>query len=149
MFEKTIKKTVDKTIFASLWFADYIYVILFYLITAFIFAVIIDGYILGPYNDAYEKTKPTWRLFLEVSIQFAVQGFISIFINIVLHKIGSPINGVAKYDIHAPFSELLRNPAIVSIILFAMSETLIGRIKILFKRLKANAQQLSKPQTFN
>ena len=132
----------SKYILPAIWFIDYAWVISLYLLLAFFAAVMIDVYFMAPYNDEREHQKTTWLIFIQVMIQLAIQGLIAITISIIVHKIPSPVQGLLKYDVHTSFGELLRNPAIVSVILFAMSETLVGRVKLLFARFRGTAKSL-------
>jgi len=113
---------------------DYVYVILIYVSIAFWLAVLIDGYLLPPFDAEKEKKKSTIILYIQVMLQLALQGFISIVIASLLHNIPSPMQNIEGYG--EKFSEwaIIRNGAIINIILFTLSKTLQGRLHILFNR---------------
>ena len=124
---------------------DYAWVITIYSVSAFILAVIIDGHILKPFNLEKTKKESTIVLSLEVILQIAVQGFIAIFLHGLLEDIPSPVDGLFGYSSKSGLGNLLRNPAIISVILFALSKSLQGRLMVLYSRFDKNtAAELEK-----
>jgi hypothetical protein len=121
---------------------DYFWVITIYISATFILATIIDGHIL-PYFDKTEVMKESsLSLVIQVLLQFALQGFIAIFLCIILQKIPSPVNRIAKYESNSSIGLLLRNPTIVYVILFALSKSLRGKLFILYSRFNKNAKDI-------
>jgi len=118
---------------------DYAYVIIIYVSIAFWLAVLIDGYLLPPFDAEKEKKKSTIILYIEVMLQLALQGFISIVIASVLHNIPSPMQNIEGYGEKFPEWDIIRNGAIINIILITLSKTLQGRMQILFSRFDKNA----------
>lgn len=117
---------------------DYIWVITIYVTISFILAVIIDGHILNKYDSEKTKKTSSIKLAIEIILQLALQGFIAIFLHSLLQKIPSPVQGIANYNSNEALGNLLRNPAIISVILFALSKSLQGRLMILFSRFDKN-----------
>ena len=120
-------------------FLDYLWVIILYISTTFFLATTIDGRILPPLNVENTKELKSIILFIYVIIQFTVQGFIVIIIFILLQKLPSPVNGILGYNHHSAIGLLIRNPAIISVMLFALSKSLQGRLTILYSRFNQNA----------
>lgn len=119
--------------------ADYIWVISLYATLSFWLVVIIDGHILPAYVPEREQAKPTLLLFVQFLLQVALQGFIAILLHSALQMVPSPLTGIGGYDPHGPEGTILRNPAIISVILFSLSKSLQGRLQILFSRFDRNA----------
>lgn len=117
---------------------DYIWVIIIYFLATFWLAVLIDGYILPEFVLEYEESKSSLLLFVEVFIQFAVQGFIALMLHSLLSFIPSPFNGINGYNINNSLGVFLRNPAIISTMLLFLSNTLRRRMLILFSRYDIN-----------
>jgi hypothetical protein len=118
---------------------DYIWVITIYVTFAFCYMLIVDAYILPPLNMEKELKTPTYLLAIEVLMHLALQGFVAIIINLFLQTIPSPFNGVFGYNDNNTLAVILRNPAIVSVIIFALSRTLQARLFILYSRYNTNA----------
>jgi hypothetical protein len=117
---------------------DYLWVIIIYISSAFILAAIIDGYILPIFDKekvSYESSP--WLVF-QILLQFAIQGFIAILLSILLQKAPSPVHGIFGYESQSSMGLLLRNPAIIYIILFALSKSLQAKLFILFGRVSPN-----------
>jgi len=123
-------------------FLDYLYVITIYATSAFFFSVLIDGYIVPEFNLQVAIKKRNIALALEILLQLAVQGFIAIFLYALLQKINSPFDGWYGYTSDTPLGLTVRNPSIISVILFYLSLSLHNKLKILFNRFS------NKPQTY-
>jgi hypothetical protein len=117
---------------------DYVWVILIYATIAFWLAVLIDGYILPKYDQASTDATPSWLLFIELVLQLGLQGFIAVFIHTLLNKLPSPAQGLRGYSRSSPEWVVIRNPAVISVILFALSNSMRGRLMTLFKRFDRN-----------
>jgi hypothetical protein len=141
----SIKKPKINLNNALISLVDYTWVIIMYSVSAFILAVIIDGYILKPFDLEKTKKESTLILSLQVILQIAVQGFIAIFLHGLLEDIPSPVDGIFGYNSKSDLGNLLRNPAIISVILFALSKSLQGRLMVLYSRFDKNtAAELEK-----
>lgn len=123
---------------------DYIWVITIYATVAFILAVIIDGHILKQFDLEATKKVSTPKLAIQVIVQIAIQGFIAIILHGLLELLSSPIDGVYGYNSKGGVGNLLRSPAIISVILFALSRSLQGRLLVLFSRFDKNALEALK-----
>jgi hypothetical protein len=117
---------------------DYIWVIAIYFFVAFWIEVFIDGYLLPPFILENEQKKPSWLLFIEVFLQIALQGFIVFILHALLQFIPSPVNGIMNYNIHSTIGKFLRNPAIITTMLFLLSNVLRKRMLLLFARYNKN-----------
>ena len=118
---------------------DYILVITIYVSAAFWLAILIDGHILPKYDEEKARKTKSYILYFEILLQLAVQGFLAIFIAFLLCKIPSPFNGIAGYNSNSPDGSLLRNPAIITVILLSLSISLQGRLRVLFSRFDKNS----------
>jgi len=123
-----------------MWIAllDYIFIIPFYVTFAFLFALLIDGYLLTPFQKEKEEKKSTGRLVIELWLQFALQGFFAILLCQTLLLIPSPFENILNYSVHTKIGTLVHSPIIINIILFSLSNTLKGRLNILFSRYHPN-----------
>ena len=122
-----------------IYILDYIWVITIYGTTAFFLAVLIDGYLLPPYDAEHVKKTPTWELYLEVILQIALQGFLVVVIITVLQNIPSPVEGLYGYNKTSLEALIIRSPAILTVLLFTLSRSMQGRLIILFSRFNNNA----------
>lgn len=120
---------------------DYTWVILLYGTCAFFLAVLIDGHLLPAYDTARTAETPTLLLFAEVFTQIAWQGAVVILITSLLQTVPSPVQGLWGYDSHTAIGGVLRNPAILTVILFGLSISLQDRLAQLFSRFDKNKRQ--------
>jgi hypothetical protein len=120
---------------------DYAWVITIYLSLSFCLAVLIDGYLLPPFDPKTEAEDSSAYLWLKISAQLAMQGFIAIFLAALVQKIPSPVAGVFDYDPRSLLGVLVRNPAIISVMLFALSSSLRARLMFLFSRFNNNVSR--------
>ena len=102
-------------------FLDYLYVITIYATCAFFCSVLIDGYIIPEFNVQIAVNRSDIYLAVQILLQLAVQGFIAIFLYALLQKISSPFDGMYGYTSDTPLGLTVRNPAIISVILFFLS----------------------------
>ena len=121
-------------------FIDYVWVITLYVTFSFCFAVVIDGYILPPFNYEHESNYSSMYLFTMILLQLAGQGFIVILISSLLQKLPSPVT-IFGYETRSSLGSLVRNPAIMAIILFTLSASLRERLLYLFSRFNKNSIQ--------
>lgn len=126
--------TILNTKMMPLYLIDYVWVIVLYFSAAFWLAVLIDGYLLPKYNKEHNDNKSTIRLYFEVFLQVALQGFLAIIITALLNYAPSPFNGIKGYHSNTKAGQLLRNPAVISVVLFALSHSLQQKIQLLFAR---------------
>ena len=122
-------------------FIDYLWVIIVYVVTAFALAALIDGYMLPPFDAEKASLDSSPYLAAKVIIQLALQGFIAIFLCAMLRKLPSPVNGIFDYDHASSLGAMIRGPAIISVLLFALSNTLQGNLFILYSRFDANEKK--------
>ena len=122
-----------------IYLVDFIWVITIYGSTAFFLAVLIDGYLLPPYNAEDTEKIPTWLLYIAVIGQLALQGFIAVVIITVLQNIPSPVEGIYGYGHGTSEALIIRTPALLTVLLFYLSRSLKGRIIMLFSRFDKNA----------
>ena len=135
-----INKYVDNSllhmplVFYPIGFIDFCYVIVIYICASLVLAAIINGLILPPFIEEESAKKSSVFLVGYLSMIFALQGFLTVLMCAILELIPSPINGIFGYSINSPIGIIVRNPAIVTIILFGLSKTLTGIIKIICDR---------------
>jgi hypothetical protein len=120
-------------------FIDYLWVITIYIVCSFILATIIDGNIVGKFDITVESYNSSWYLGLKVLLQLAIQGFIAFMLYGLIQKISSPVNGWFQYNSHTSLGILVRNPAIISVVLSVLSTSMRERILYLFGRFNKNA----------
>ena len=125
-------------------FLDYIFVITIYTCCAFFLSVVIDGYIVPIYNPSIASHQSSIYLASKILLQLAVQGFIAIFLYALLQKIPSPFNGLYGYTSKTPLGLSVRNPAIISVILFFFATTLHNDLYLLFSRFTGKPLQQQK-----
>ena len=123
-------------------FIDYLWVLTIYIVSSFTLSVIIDGNILAPFDKDIESKDSSFIIFMKILLQFAVQGFIAIMLCALLQKIPSPMKGLYGYDPTSPLGLLIRTPAIISILLFALAQSLRGRLLYLFSRFNNTAETI-------
>jgi hypothetical protein len=87
----------------------------------------------------YTEKQSSHVLAVEILLQLAFQGFVAIMLFAILQKIPSPFEGLAGYNSNSSLGILLRNPAIISVILFSLSKSLQGRLTVLYSRFNSNA----------
>jgi hypothetical protein len=115
-------------------FLDYLYVITIYATCAFFCSVLIDGYIVPEFNIQIAVNRSDIYLAVQILLQLAAQGFIAIFLYALLQKLSSPFDGMYGYTSDTPLGLTVRNPAIISVILFFLSISLHNKLQILFNR---------------
>lgn len=136
VFKSTLSYPLIQYPFA---FIDYLWVIIIYVVISFSLATLIDGHILPPFDIAYTEKEKTFILAIEIILQLALQGFIAIMLFAVIRNIPSPVEGLGGYNPNSSLGILLRNPAIISVILFSLSKSLQGRMAVFYSRFNKNA----------
>jgi hypothetical protein len=136
LFKSTLSYPLIQYPFA---FIDYLWVIIIYVVISFSLATLIDGYILPPFDIIYAEKERTFVLAIEIILQLAMQGFIAIMLFAFLRNLPSPVAGIAGYNPNSSLGILLRNPAIISVILFSLSKSLQGRMAVFYSRFNKNA----------
>uniref|UniRef100_A0A6C0LG96 Uncharacterized protein n=1 Tax=viral metagenome TaxID=1070528 RepID=A0A6C0LG96_9ZZZZ len=121
-------------------FFDFLWVSIIYSICSFSLAALIDGHLLPPFDYSYTEKESTLVLAIQVILQLAFQGFIAIMLLAILQKVPSPVKGIAGYNSHSSLGILLRNPALISVLLFSLSKSLQGRLAILYSRFNRNGE---------
>jgi len=116
-------------------FLDYIWVITMYVTASFSLALLIDGHLLPSYDEKKESAESSFILGSRVLLQLAIQGFIAIVLSALLQSLPSPVNNIFGYNSHTSLGLLLRNPSIISVILFSLSDSLRSRMVLLHSRL--------------
>lgn len=127
-----MNKTVKKYTFALL---DYIWVITIYVSVAVLLSSLVDGNLLPPFDPKEAETESNALLAFKVILQFALQGFFVIVITETMANIYSPFSYFNGYNPKTDIGLLIRNPTVISIILFNLSKNLQGRLSILYHRL--------------
>ena len=118
------------------FFLYYSIVMTFYVSTAFLFALMIDGYILPTFNNTQAQESNIILLASKVILQFILQG-IMVIITIELLPYILPFlfkESIWSFSPSNPLIIALRNPMILSVLFFNLSSSLRGRLQILFQR---------------
>ena len=119
-------------------FIDYIWVIFIYTILSFISVCFIESYIMPPFDKEKVKKETNFKLASKVFLQIALLGIIAIFLVLLLETLPSPVNKLFEYDQSSPLGHVIRNPAIIVVLLFYLSKTLQGNLQILFNKYDKN-----------
>jgi hypothetical protein len=117
---------------------DYLWVITIYVTSAFLTVVLIDGHLLAKFNIEETMKRNSFILAFEILVQLMWQGFVAIILSSILHNVYSPMNGIYGYTSNSMIGHLIRNPAIIYIILFSQSKALQGKIQVFFSRFDRN-----------
>lgn len=119
-------------------FLDYLWVITLYATSAFFSAVIINGHLLSKFDKEKESKDSSYLLGLKILFQLAIQGFIAILLCGLLLSIPSPVTNIWGYNPHTSLGLLLRNPAIISVLLLVLAVPLQDRLMYLYSRFNKN-----------
>jgi hypothetical protein len=115
-------------------FIDYLFIVFICITIGFTMAIIIDGYIFDKFDKEEESKQSSLYIYSKLLFQFAVQGFIVILIWSFLISVPSPFENIYNYNSKSTLGMLIRNPAIITIILFTLSISLRERLFYLFSR---------------
>lgn len=119
---------------------DYSWVIAIYVSVGFAMALLIDGYILPPFDEEAARKTSTWLLAVKVLGQLAVQGFIVILICSAM-SVPSPVSGILGYETHSSVGKIIRGAGIISSMLMELSNSLRERLTLLFNRLSPHTRE--------
>lgn len=115
-------------------FIDYLFIVFICITIGFTMAIIIDGYIFDKFDKEEESKQSSLYIYSKLLFQFAFQGFIVILIWSFLVSVPSPFENIYNYNSKSTLGMLIRNPAIITIILFTLSISLRERLFYLFSR---------------
>jgi hypothetical protein len=90
-------------------------------ILCFLFSFVVSR-TLDRVTPPLDRSKPTWRTFLEVVLQFGVIGIIAYFARLLIKKIPFGLDGVDGY-VHSQLGELRSLPLLVFIFMFFQKRT--------------------------
>jgi membrane protease YdiL (CAAX protease family) len=119
-------------------FLDYLWVITLYSTSAFFSAVILNKHLLSEFDKEKESKNSSYLLGLKIILQLALQGFIAVLLCGVLLSIPSPVTNIMGYNPHTSLGLLLRNPAIISVLLLILAKPLQERLMYLYNRFNKN-----------
>lgn len=119
---------------------DYTMIVTICVTLAFWLGILIDGYLIRPFDHAAAEKKHSLLLFAEVVGQLVLQGLIALVVTFAVRAIPSPMDGVLGYRFKSPQGTAVRTPAIVlfAIILLTVSSSLQARITYLIARFDKN-----------
>ena len=112
---------------------DYVYVSTIYIISALLIAGGINGF-MPTFNPKKAMAESTISLTISLAIVVSLQGFFACVVTTLLHMLPSPINGLFGYNTNSPIGTIVRNPAIITLLLFMMNDTVHGILPILLAR---------------
>ena len=120
---------------------DYVYVSTLYILSALLIAGPINGF-LPTFNPKTAMNDSTMKLSITLAVVVSLQGFFACVITTLLHMLPSPINGLFGYNTNSPIGAIVRNPAIITLLLFMMNDTIHGILPILLARSTQQARAL-------
>ena len=112
---------------------DYVYVSTLYILSSLLIAGSINVF-MPQFNPKQAMNDSTIKLSLTLAVIVSLQGFLACVITTLLHVLPSPINGLFGYNTHSPIGMIVRNPAIITLLLFMMNDTIRGILPILLAR---------------
>ncbi len=90
-------------------------------VACFIFAFVVSR-LVDNYTPELDKTKPKWRTFIEVCVQFGIVAAIVYGARMFIKNIPFPLDGLYGYK-HAELGELRSLPLMVFIFMFFQTRT--------------------------
>lgn len=119
---------------------DYSMVVIVCVTIAFWTGILIDGFLIHPFEHARAEHKSSIVLFLEIVSQFVIQGLIALAVTWAVRAIPSPVSGWQGYSSNSPIGNSVRMPALVlfAVVLFSVSSSLQARITYLLSRFDKN-----------
>ena len=106
-----------------------------YISTGIFLSLLMDGYILEPMSIESAKRKTTFILYAEVLLQLLIQTLITVILALLLQYIPSPVNSLYGYSTLNTEGKIIRNPAVITMLLYHFSSSLKIRLNELFNRL--------------
>jgi len=117
---------------------DYIWIIFVYFTVAFFIEVLIDGYLLPKFDYEKEVNIPSWKLYLQIFLQIAIQGFVAFIIYAIVHYFPYPKIFTQYYNPTSPIGFFLHSPSIIVTLIMMLSYSLKKRVFLLFSRFNKN-----------
>jgi hypothetical protein len=117
---------------------DYIWIIFVYFTVAFFIEVLIDGYLLPPFDYENEVKIPSWKLYLQIFLQIAIQGFVAFIIYAIVQYFPYPKIFMQYYNPTSPIGFFLHSPSIIVTLIMMLSYSLKKRVFLLFSRFNKN-----------
>lgn len=118
-----------------IYLLDFTYVMTIYISTGIFLSLLMDGYILEPMSIESAKRKTTFILYAEVLLQLLIQTLITVILALLLQYIPSPVNSLYGYSTLNTEGKIIRNPAVITMLLYHFSSSLKIRLNELFNRL--------------
>lgn len=126
----------NELLYRSAKVADIGYITVVYFILSFLVVLligIIPGSIGKDYSEELDKNKPTWELFLEVTLLMWLVGILNYFARDIMQNIPSPLNGIGGLD-HSRVKEVDWSFVFLFIVL-SFNNPLTGKLKLIFSRI--------------
>lgn len=118
---------------------DYFWVIIVYVLFGFVLAILLDGNVFQKFDLEKEEQESSIYLFFKILMQLGVQGFIAILLILLLKELPSPVKGIYGYHTETTLGNIIRNPALISVMLFSLSKSLQSRLLLLRSRFATNS----------
>ena len=90
-------------------------------VLCFVFAFLVSRFI-DNFTPKLDETKPKWRTFAEVCVQFGIVAVIVFGARVFIKKVPFPLDGVSGYE-HSALGELRSLPLMVFIFMFFQVKT--------------------------
>ena len=90
-------------------------------VLCFVFAFLVSRFI-DNFTPKLDETKPKWRIFAEVCVQFGIVAVIVFGARVFIKKVPFPLDGVSGYE-HSALGELRSLPLMVFIFMFFQVKT--------------------------
>lgn len=90
-------------------------------VLCFVFAFLVSRFI-DNFTPKLDKSKPKWRTFLEVCLQFGIVGAIVYWSRVFIKNVPFPLDGLSGYE-HSTLGELRSLPLMVFIFMFFQTKT--------------------------
>jgi hypothetical protein len=90
-------------------------------VLCFVFAFLVSRFI-DNFTPKLDKSKPKWRTFLEVCLQFGIVGAIVYWSRVFIKNVPFPLEGLRGYE-HSTLGELRSLPLMVFIFMFFQVKT--------------------------
>ena len=119
-------------------FLDYSCMICLYIPCAFVLAGCLNGGLFPSFEAREEAQQSLMVTFCRIVTQLATQGLLVFAFVLFMQRLGSPFQGRWDYDAQSSIGNMVRGPAVFSMLVFSLSSSLRERIAFFFDRFAAS-----------